>query len=53
VEIKLGATYRTKAAIWTVEFISTDSMVRFRRDDGLTAWFGAKQFAEWVVERIS
>ena len=52
-EFKIGDTYRTMVAVWTVDFVSGDSMIRFRRDDGLTTWFGAKDFANRIVEKMN
>lgn len=52
-EIKVGGVYRTSVATWTAEFVSSDGMIRFRREDGRTAWFGAKDFARWIVEKIN
>lgn len=53
-EFKVGDTYRTLVAVWTVDYVSSNSMIRFRRDDGLTAWFSAQDFGDRVVakERI-
>ena len=48
----IGDVYRTSMATWTVEYISTDGMIRFHREDGRTAWFSAKMFATWVIEKL-
>lgn len=49
--IKVGKTYRTEVATWTVECISATEMVFVRRDDGLLARFGLTSFAGRIVER--
>jgi hypothetical protein len=49
-EIRAGETYQTQYAAWYVEYVSSDSMIRFRRDDGRIAWFGAKQFSQWIID---
>lgn len=51
--IEEGATYRTKAAVWTVEHRSPSGMLFVRRDDGRTTTFGERDFASWIVERIA
>jgi hypothetical protein len=52
-QIEEGATYRTHAALWTVERISLTGEVFVRRDDGTTAVFGLRDFAGWVIKRIA
>jgi len=52
-EIKVGDIYRTSVATWTVDYVSSDSMIRFIREDGRTAWFGARDFASRVVEKLN
>ena len=52
-QIEEGGTYRTSAAIWTVESITQDGMVFVRRDDGRTARYGLRSFASWVVSQVS
>lgn len=52
-QIEVGRTYRTMQAIWTVTDILPSGMVKVTRDDGRTATYGLRDFASWVVEKVS